>query len=128
MSIVYVRNRGAAFGFMNDMEPGPRRVFFMVISVVAVGLIFGIFRKVEPQQKLLAYSLSLILGGALGNFIDRLRFNFVIDFIHWHWKDAFHWPTFNIADAAITVGVAFLFVEMLFGKQPEKAPVPAKAA
>ena len=117
----YVRNSGAAFGLMNDMEPGIRRWFFMGISLVAVGLIGMIYRNIDPAQWLLMGSLSLILGGAIGNFIDRIRLNYVIDFIDWHVGDAYHWPTFNIADSAITVGVALLCLEMLFGdKEPAK--------
>jgi len=115
----FARNRGAAFGLMNDMDPRYRRTFFIGVSLLAVVLILMIFRKVGPGQLLTAISLSLILSGALGNFIDRVRLHYVIDFIDWHWKDVYHWPTFNIADSAITVGVVLLFLEMLFGPKGE---------
>ena len=111
----FARNRGAAFGLMNDMDPAYRRSFFVCVSLVAVVLILLIFRRVGPDQRLTTLSLSLILAGALGNFIDRVRLHYVIDFIDWHWKDVYHWPTFNIADSAITVGVALLFLEMFLG-------------
>ncbi len=111
----YARNPGAAFGLMNDMNPRFRKWFFMAVSLLAVGLIVTLYRNVREDQRLLQVSLALILAGAIGNFIDRVRFQYVIDFIDWHWKEVYHWPTFNIADSAITVGVAILFLEMFFG-------------
>ena len=113
----YARNPGAAFGLMNDMDPRFRRWFFVGVSLLAVGLIVTLYRNVREDQRLLQVSLALILAGAVGNFIDRVRFQYVIDFIDWHWKDVYHWPTFNVADSAITVGVAILFLEMFFGTQ-----------
>lgn len=117
----YARNPGAAFGLMNDMDPGLRRWFFVGVSLLAVGLIVTLYRNVREDQRLLQMSLALILAGAIGNFIDRVRFQYVIDFIDWHYKDVYHWPTFNVADSAITVGVAILFLEMFFGEQEDEA-------
>lgn len=124
----YVRNRGAAFGFLSDMEPTWRRRFFMTVSCLAVVLILMLYRSVEPTQRLLMTSLSLILAGAIGNFIDRVRLDYVIDFIDWHWKEVYHWPTFNIADSAITVGVALLFIEMIFAPPEDIQQEPPEAS
>ena len=113
----FARNRGAAFGLLNSdrFDPFWRRIFLLGVASVAIVLILGIYRRVGPGQRLTAVSLALILSGALGNLIDRALLGWVIDFVDWHWKDVYHWPTFNVADAAITVGVILLFAEMLFG-------------
>ena len=124
----YARNPGAAFGLMNDMDPTFRKWFFVGVSLLAVGLIVTLYRNVREDQRLLQASLALILAGAIGNFIDRLRFQYVIDFIDWHYKDVYHWPTFNIADSAITIGVAILFLEMFFGEQEEEDPAKSSEA
>jgi signal peptidase II len=108
----YLRNTGAAFGFLAGSHSTLRIVFFGLISVVAIGCIVYLLRSIRPQQKTLLVSLSLILGGAVGNLIDRLRLGEVIDFIDLHWYHA-HWPAFNVADSAISIGVVVLFVQML---------------
>jgi signal peptidase II len=108
----YLRNTGAAFGFLAGSPSTLRIVFFGLISAVAIGCIAYLLRSLRPQQKTLLVSLSLILGGAVGNLIDRLRLGEVIDFIDLHWYH-FHWPAFNVADSAISIGVVVLFVQML---------------
>jgi signal peptidase II len=111
-SLTYLRNTGAAFGFLAGARSGLRIVFFALISSVAIGCIVYLIRGLRPRQKTLLLSLSLILGGAVGNLIDRLRLGEVIDFIDLHWYDI-HWPAFNVADSAISVGVVILFLHML---------------
>jgi signal peptidase II len=111
-SLTYLRNTGAAFGFLAGARSGLRIVFFALISSVAIGCIVYLIRGLRPQQKTLLLSLSLILGGAVGNLIDRLRLGEVIDFIDLHWYDI-HWPAFNVADSAISIGVVILFLHML---------------
>jgi signal peptidase II len=110
--LTYLRNTGAAFGFLAGAQSSLRIVFFALISLLAIGCIVYLIRGLRPQQKTLFASLSLILGGAIGNLIDRLRLGEVIDFIDLHWYDV-HWPAFNIADSAISIGVALLFIQML---------------
>lgn len=112
---IYVENRGAAFGLFSDMSPQWRIPFFVIISIVAIIMIFYFFRKVQDSQLVLITALSMVLGGAIGNFIDRIAYNSVIDFIDWHYKQ-YHWPTFNIADVFICIGVGLLIIEMFFGK------------
>ena len=95
--------------------------FFVLISVVAIGVILYLYRR-TADKKLESLSLILILGGALGNLIDRIRFGFVIDFIDWFYKGS-HWPTFNVADIWITVGVGLLLVDLLFRRKPQKQEI-----
>ncbi len=111
---VYVENRGAAWGMFSNLPDGVRVPFFLMISCVAVAFIFYFLRRVEDRQIGLIIALSCILGGAIGNFIDRIAYTSVIDFIDWHYY-THHWPTFNVADVFISVGVALMLFEMLFG-------------
>jgi len=111
-SLTYLRNTGAAFGFLAGARSALRIAFFALISSVAIGCIVYLIRGLRPQHKWLAASLSLILGGAVGNLIDRLRLGEVIDFIDLHWYHI-HWPAFNVADSAISIGVVMLFIQML---------------
>ena len=113
-------NRGAAWGIFGNMPDGWRVPFFVVISMIAVGVIIAIYRSSDGQE-LLRWALTLILGGAIGNLIDRVRFGYVIDFIDWHYKDA-HWPTFNIADVAISVGVGLLILDMIVNRKRDGDP------
>ena len=111
-SITYLRNTGAAFGFLAGGRSPLRTTFFILVSALAIGCIIYLIKTLRPQQKTLIASLSLVLGGAIGNLIDRVRMGEVIDFIDLHWYQL-HWPAFNVADSAITIGVALLFVQML---------------
>jgi len=112
LHITYLRNTGAAFGFLAGGRTTLRMVFFTVVSAVAIGCISYLLKALRPQQKTLIVSLSLILGGAAGNLVDRLRMGEVIDFIDLHWYHI-HWPAFNVADSAITIGVILLFLQLL---------------
>jgi signal peptidase II len=108
-SITYLRNRGAAFSFLSDASW--RLPFFMLATVIAVIAIMVAFVKLRADQRFAAISLTLILSGAVGNLIDRVRLGEVIDFLDVYWKNH-HWPAFNIADSAICVGVAMLALDM----------------
>jgi lipoprotein signal peptidase len=111
LALTYVRNPGAAWGLLASADESFRQPFFLIVSLVAVGFIFYLYRRLEPSQRLARVALALVMGGAIGNFIDRLRFSYVIDFIDVRYG-TFRWPTFNIADAAITLGVAMLLLDM----------------
>lgn len=117
-SITYVRNKGAAFGFLANTSF--RIPFFIFITVVAVFVILFAYRKLRADQKLAMVSLSMILSGALGNLIDRVRNGEVIDFLDVYWK-SYHWPAFNIADSAICVGVFLLAIDMLREERRQKS-------
>lgn len=105
-NLVMVYNKGAAFSFLSD-QPGWQRYFFTAVSVIASLFILWMLRR-NPTQRLFCWSLALILGGAVGNLIDRIAYGHVIDFLDFH-VGGWHWPAFNVADSAITVG-AILFV------------------
>lgn len=108
----YVENPGAAWGLLAGASEKVRVPFFMIVSLVAIAFIITFFRKLPDSQLLLIISLSLVFGGAIGNFVDRLHLNYVIDFIDWY-VGTNHWPTFNFADAAITTGVALLVIQWI---------------
>ena len=114
-NLVHVRNRGMAFGMMN--RPGHGFVFYLLIAatVGAVVLLILWFRKLKDDEHKIILGLSLILGGAVGNLIDRIRLGEVIDFLDFY-VGPHHWPSFNVADSAITVGVLWLAINMLFRK------------
>jgi len=115
----YVENPGAAWGFLSGAASWFRTPFFLLVSLAAQIFIVFYFRKTTADQRMLRVALSLVMGGAIGNFIDRVRFGYVIDFIDWHWYDKATWPTFNIADSAITVGVSLMVLDMLLTKVDE---------
>lgn len=108
-SITYLRNKGAAFSFLANASW--RLPFFIFVSFVAVVAILVAFGKLRDDQRLAAVSLTLILSGAIGNLIDRIRLGEVIDFLDVYWR-SHHWPAFNVADSAICVGVALLALDM----------------
>ena len=116
-NFTYVRNTGAAFGILSSADPSFRVPFFLIIPGIAIGIIIYLFKKLEPGHTFLATALSLILSGAIGNLIDRVVYRYVIDFLDFHWKEIYHFPAFNIADSAITVGVAFMILDMFFPYQ-----------
>jgi signal peptidase II len=119
--LTHVRNTGAAFGlFSNSPEP-MRLVFFVGISVVAIGIIFSFFRKLAPGERLSALALGLILGGAVGNLIDRVTRGEVVDFLHFRLWGGYSWPDFNLADSFIVVGVALLVLELLASEGESRA-------
>ncbi|MBQ9818189.1 MAG: signal peptidase II [Proteobacteria bacterium] len=109
----YARNPGAAFSFLADQSPEFRSAFFGITGIIAVILMLVfIITGSWKTQKPMILALTFILGGAVGNIIDRIRFGYVIDFISWHVENHY-WPTFNIADVFVTGGVAFLVLDLL---------------
>lgn len=109
----YVENPGAAWGLLANTSNALRTPFFLVLSLSAMGFILTYLRRVPVTHRRLWVGLTLVFGGALGNFIDRVRLGYVIDFVDWHAVDWYTWPTFNVADAAISVGVILLLVDTL---------------
>ncbi|MDP1997172.1 MAG: signal peptidase II [Gallionella sp.] len=108
--LVLAHNTGAAFSFLHDAG-GMQRWLFSGIAVVASVWIVWLLRK-HGAQTLFALALSLILGGALGNLIDRIAYGYVVDFLHFHWNEHY-FPAFNVADSAITAGAALLILDSL---------------
>ena len=103
-NLTYVRNTGAAFGIFAGSAEIFRRPFLIAVSLVAIGLIFAMLKRLPDQEKGLMTALSFIVGGAIGNLIDRIFYGEVIDFLDCFWG-SYHWPAFNIADSFITIGV-----------------------
>jgi signal peptidase II len=108
-NLTYVRNKGAAFGILADNAV--RIPFFITVSIVAMLGILWYIGRIRDDQKLAVCSLSLVFAGAFGNLIDRVRLGEVIDFLDVFWQ-RYHWPAFNVADSAITVGVTLLLIDM----------------
>jgi signal peptidase II len=111
--LTHVRNTGAAFGLFSDAPQVYRMVFFISVSLIAVGIIISFYRKLSPGDRLAALALGLILGGAVGNLIDRIFRQEVVDFLHFRLWRGYSWPDFNVADSAIVVGVGLLMLELL---------------
>ncbi len=115
-NITHVRNRGAAFGIFSSAPGIWRSLFFITITIIAIAVIARLIWK--TQERLLLIAFSLIAGGAIGNLIDRVRYGEVVDFIQWYVK-SYSWPSFNIADSAISIGVGLLVIDMLLQKRQE---------
>jgi signal peptidase II len=114
-NITYVRNPGAAFGFLSDASPFLRAFFLIGVSIFAAGLIVYYVVKMKTEDILLTYGMSLIMGGAVGNLIDRIRLGEVIDFLDVY-ISTYHWPAFNVADSAVSVGAVILFYKLIKGQ------------
>ncbi len=112
--LVLAHNTGAAFSFLNDAG-GMQRWLFSIIAIASSVWIVALLRK-HAAQPLFALALSLILGGALGNLIDRIAYGYVVDFLHFHW-DEHSFPAFNLADSAITCGAFLLILDSFKEKQ-----------
>lgn len=132
---ILAKNKGGAWGLLQSSSEKVRKPFFVVVSVLAILFIVSLYRRLHPQQRALRWGLPLVLGGALGNLVDRIRYGFVIDFIDVQamWEGTtHHWPTFNVADIAICVGVALMAVDMLTARKhlapPAAAPAPSAPA
>lgn len=110
--ITYVRNTGAAFGIFREVSELFRKLFFMSMPPIAMVIIVAMLRGVSSEDRWQVFALSLIFGGAIGNYIDRLRFGYVIDFLDFHYKDVWSYPAFNVADSAIVSGVCLLLLLM----------------
>jgi len=111
-NLTLLYNRGAAFSFLGDAS-GWQRWFFVAVSSIAAVVLTVWLTRLKPGQVQLAVALSLVLGGAVGNLIDRLWLGYVVDFIQVYYRD-YYWPAFNVADSAITVGAVMLIRDSLF--------------
>jgi len=117
-NITHIQNPGGAFGFLANQSSSLRTIVFLLISSLAVGLIFWFYKNTPKTHPWLANAFAMIFGGAIGNLIDRIRFRKVVDFLDIYLGDL-HWPAFNIADSAISIGIAIFIFHLLFKKLPE---------
>lgn len=137
LQLILAKNKGGAWGLLQGQNEAVRRPFFLVVSVLAILFIVTLYRKLTLRQRALKWGLPLVLGGALGNVFDRIRYGYVIDFIDYRadWikkgNDLLaksvknhvvtdHWPTFNVADIAICIGVALMAIDMFTAKRGVK--------
>jgi signal peptidase II len=123
LSLSHVNNRGAAFGFLSDAKLPYQPVLLSVLSLAALIAIAYYFVRLPPAARLPRLALALVLGGAVGNLIDRVRLGYVVDFIHVYWRQH-AWPDFNVADSAITVGVVLLILDILREPHHDQAEAP----
>jgi lipoprotein signal peptidase len=137
LTLLLAKNRGGAWGLLQSTSENVRRPFFLLVSVAAIAFIMTLYRRLQPRQRALRWGLPLVLGGALGNVFDRIRYGHVIDFIDAHTAFEFtrhpfhlsfthgadhHWPTFNVADIAICVGVGLMAIDMFTSKRGRTEP------
>jgi lipoprotein signal peptidase len=137
LTLLLAKNRGGAWGLLQSTSENVRRPFFLLVSVAAIAFIMTLYRRLQPRQRALRWGLPLVLGGALGNVFDRIRYGHVIDFIDAHtpfeltqhpFHISFthgpdhHWPTFNVADIAICVGVGLMAIDMFTSKRGRMEP------
>jgi len=134
--IVHIRNRGAAFGMLSTWDSDMREFFFYGISLVALIILLVIYIRSKPSERRIQIPLAIILGGAIGNLIDRLFFGEVIDFLRFHWHNEYAnfsifgetyrillvYPSFNVADIAITCGAIYLALVILFFDSKKSKP------
>jgi len=119
-NITYIRNTGAAFGILADAPDAFRIPFFFAIPIIALAIIIYTFRKLPPTDWRTSSALIMILSGAVGNLIDRIRFGYVVDFLDFHWKYESHYPAFNVADSAICVGVGLMLIDIVMAKPKDQ--------
>ncbi len=117
-NLTYVRNSGAAFGMFAGLPATVRVPLFVVVSIGALVMLVVLLRGLRPEQRVLRVALAAVLGGAVGNVIDRIRYGEVVDFLDVYWRQ-YHWPAFNVADSCITVGVVVMLVTSVL---PRSAP------
>lgn len=116
LNLTLVHNTGAAFSFLADAG-GWQRGFFIVLSGVVSAVLAVWLWRLPRESRWLGVALALVLGGAVGNLVDRVAYGYVIDFVDLH-AGGWHWPAFNVADSAISVGAVLLIAESLFGRRP----------
>src|SRR5213595_3100813 len=119
-NITYVRNTGVAFGIFDPLSLPAKSVLLSVFTAVAAVVVITYSVRSSLRNRLLQFALALVLGGALGNLYDRLAYGYVVDFLELY-AGSYHWPSFNVADSAISIGVALLAIEIIRNETPSRA-------
>ncbi|MBU8910432.1 MAG: signal peptidase II [Desulfobacterales bacterium] len=117
-NITHILNPGGAFGFFASQSPEIRKFIFLFMSSVIALFVLWFYKKCAADFVFLSYGLALIFGGAVGNLIDRFRYGKVVDFLDFY-VGSVHWPAFNIADSAISIGMGILIYHIIFNKVPD---------
>jgi signal peptidase II len=129
--ITYLRNHGAIWGIMSDNPTKGKLVAFYCMTGIAILGVFFLFKKSRPNQHLYRCALIFVMGGALGNFFDRIMLQYVIDWLHFSWR-IFGWeysfPVFNIADVSIDVGIGLMILDSILNPEPATAPKPKETS
>jgi signal peptidase II len=115
LTFTFVWNTGAAFSLFAGVPAWIRLPLFVGVTIAAVGLLFSFVRSLPDGARAARVAVGLILGGAIGNLVCRLRYGRVVDFVYLHWRE-YYWPAFNVADAAISIGVAVVLLESFRGR------------
>jgi signal peptidase II len=123
LSVSHVRNPGAAFGFLSNAELPHQRLAFTAVGLAALLALVAYSLRVPARHRLPQVGLALVMGGAVGNLVDRVRLGYVVDFVHVYWKQ-YQWWDFNVADSCISVGVALLVLDALLSPRGEREPRP----
>jgi len=127
-NLTHVRNPGGAFSFLATLSPEIRQTFFLGTGALAIVLLLVFLRRLEPGEWLAATAIGGVLGGAIGNLTDRIVYGEVIDFLDFRLIGGYIWPTFNMADCWIVVGVGILMVQVYFEEDPDAEPNDADSA
>jgi signal peptidase II len=117
-NLTHIHNPGGAFGFLSGQNSQLQRLLFLLVSSLAIGLILYFYVKTPRSFRLLSFGLALVFSGAVGNLIDRIRMGKVVDFLDFYIGDL-HWPAFNVADSAVSIGMLIFLYHLLFKKLPE---------
>ena len=117
-NITHILNPGGAFGFFASQSPEIRKFIFLFVSSVVALFVLWFYKRCAEDFIFLSYGLALVFGGAVGNLIDRFRYGKVVDFLDFYMGSA-HWPAFNIADSAISIGMGILIYHIIFNKVPD---------
>ncbi len=117
-NLTHIHNPGGAFGFLSTQTSNIQRLLFLFVSSLAIGLIFYFYKKTPREQIWLSTGFALVLGGAIGNLIDRIRLGKVVDFLDFYIGD-WHWPAFNVADSAVSIGMLIFLFHIFFKRFPE---------
>jgi signal peptidase II len=121
LSLQHVRNSGAVFGFLSGADIPFKPYVFALLSAIALAALAYYARTIPAEEKLPRFALSLVIGGAIGNLIDRVRFGYVVDFVKMYW-DKYVWPNYNVADSAISIGLVLLIIDSF---RPREARPPS---
>ena len=111
-SLTYIRNPGAAFGLFADSQNSLRILFFVIVSIIAILFLISLYSKIPHKNPIARLAIGMVMGGAIGNLIDRVRFGEVVDFLDFY-VTTHHWPVFNVADSCISTGVVLLMAYFL---------------
>lgn len=127
LSLQHVRNTGAVFGLLQHTEIPGKAILFSILSAMALVALAYYARTIPTEERIARVALALVLGGAVGNLIDRLRLGYVIDFVKMYYG-TYVWPNYNVADAAITTGLVLLIIDSFRRREPSSPPTPSLSA